>query len=148
MWSDNNGSYNGKHFQLAETLCSPQPLSKPHPSILIGGSGEKKTLQLVAKYANACNLFARMGTEVVRSKLDILKGHCEKAGRDYSEIEKTTLSTVHLAPGKMSAKDVIKECHALAGIGIQHVIFNMPNVHEIEPLEVFGREIIPTVAEF
>ena len=73
MWSDNNGAFAGKHFQLAETLCSPQPLSKPHPPILIGGSGEKKTLQLVAKYADACNLFARMGVETVRGKLDILK---------------------------------------------------------------------------
>ena len=147
MWSDNNGAYTGKYFQLAETLCSPQPLSKPHPPILIGGSGEKQTLRLVAKYADACNLFARMGVDTVRSKLDILKQHCEKVGRDYSEIEKTTLSTVHLASNKMSAKDVIEECQALADIGIQHAIFNMPNVHEIEPLEIFGREIIPALAD-
>lgn len=146
MWSDNNGAYSGKHFQLAETLCSPQPLSKPHPPILIGGGGEKKTLQLVAKYADACNLFARMGVDTVRAKLDILKQHCEKEGRDYNQIEKTTLSTVHLAPDKMSAKDVIEECKALAKIGIQHAIFNMPNVHEIKPLEIFGREIIPAAA--
>jgi F420-dependent oxidoreductase-like protein len=147
MWSDNNGAYAGRHFQLAETLCSPQPLSKPHPPILIGGSGEKKTLRLVAKYADACNLFARMGVETVRGKLDILKQHCEKVGRDYSEIEKTTLSTVHLAADKMNARNVIEECHALAGIGIQHAILNMPNVHEIKPLEIFGREIIPVLAD-
>lgn len=147
MWSDNNGAYTGKYFHLAETLCNPQPLSRPHPPILIGGSGEKKTLQLVAKYADACNLFARMGIETVRGKLDILKQHCDRVGRDYSEIEKTTLSTVHLAPDKMSAKDVIEECRALAGIGIQHTIFNMPNVHEIKPLEIFGREIIPVLAD-
>ena len=147
MWSDNNGAYTGKHFQLAETLCSPQPLSKPHPPILIGGSGEKKTLQLVAKYADACNLFARMGNEVVRSKLEILKKHCEKVGRDYAEIEKTTLSTVHLAPDRMNVKDVIEECRALADLGIQHAIFNMPNVHEIKPLEIFGREIIPALVD-
>ena len=146
MWSDNNGAYTGKHFQLAETLCNPQPLSKPHPPILIGGSGEKKTLQLVAKYADACNLFARMGTEVVRSKLEILKKHCNEVGRDYAEIEKTTLSTVHLAPDKMNARNVIEECQALAGLGITHAIFNMPNVHEIGPLEIFGREIIPALA--
>ena len=147
MWSDNNGAYAGKYFQLAETLCSPQPLSKPHPPILIGGSGEKKTLRLVAKYADACNLFARMGAEVVTSKLDILKKHCDEVGRDYAEIEKTTLSTVHLAPDKMNVKDVIEQCRALAGIGIQHAIFNMPNVHEIEPLEIFGREIIPALVD-
>jgi F420-dependent oxidoreductase-like protein len=146
MWSNNNGAYMGKHFQLAETLCNPQPLSKPHPRILIGGSGEKKTLQLVAKYADACNLFARMGTEVVRNKLDILKKHCEEVGRNYTEIEKTALSTVHLAPGKMTVKNVLEECQALAKLGITHVIFNMPNVHEIEPLEIFGQEIIPELA--
>jgi F420-dependent oxidoreductase-like protein len=147
MWSENNGPYHGKHFQLVETLCNPQPLSKPHPPILIGGSGEKKTLRLVAKYADACNLFARMGVESVRGKLDVLRQHCEKVGRSYADIEKTTLSTVHLAPDKMDAKDVIEECRALAGIGIQHAIFNMPNVHEIRPLEIFGREIIPALAD-
>ena len=147
MWSENNGAYTGKYYQLAETLCSPQPLSKPHPPILIGGSGEKQTLRLVAKYADACNFFARMGVDTVRGKLDILKQHCEKVGRDYSEIEKTTLNTVHLAPDKMNAKDVIEECRALAGVGIQHAIFNMPNVHEIKPLETFGKEIIPALAD-
>jgi F420-dependent oxidoreductase-like protein len=147
MWSDNNGAYAGKHFLLAETLCNPQPLSRPHPPILIGGSGEKKTLQLVAKYADACNLFARMGKEVVQGKLEILKKHCEEVGRNYAEIEKTTLSTVHLAPDKMNAKNVIEECQALAGLGITHAIFNMPNVHEIKPLEIFGREIIPALAD-
>jgi len=147
MWSDNNGAYTGKYYQLVETLCSPQPLSKPYPPILIGGSGEKQTLRLVAKYADACNLFARMGVDTVRGKLDILKQHCEKVGRNYSEIEKTTLSTAHLAPDKMNAKDVIEECRALAGIGIQHAIFNMPNVHEIKPLETFGKEIIPALAD-
>jgi F420-dependent oxidoreductase-like protein len=147
MWSDNNGEYKGKHFQLAETLCTPQPLSHPHPPILIGGGGEKKTLKLVAKYADACNLFEQIGNEKLQSKLDILKEHCEKVGRDYAEIEKTTLGTVHLAADKMKAKDVIESCRSLAGMGIQQAIFNMPNVHEIKPLEIFGREIIPALAE-
>ena len=147
MWSENNGPYAGKHFQLAETLCSPQPLTKPHPPILIGGTGEKKTLRLVARYADACNLFAGMGIDTLRTKLDVLKRHCEDAGRDYAEIEKTVLDTAHIAQGKMSAADVINHCRTLASIGVQHVIFNMPNVHEITPLELFGREIIPAVAE-
>jgi F420-dependent oxidoreductase-like protein len=147
MWSDNNGPFIGKHFQLAETLCNPQPISKPHPPILIGGAGEKKTLRLVAKYANACNLFSGMGIETVRSKLEILKQHCDSIGRDYAEIEKTTLSTVNLAPGKMSAEEVIRQCDELGKIGIQHVIFNMTNIQEIKPLEIFGREIIPAVAQ-
>ena len=145
MWSGDNGPYTGRHYQLAETLNSPQPLSKPHPPILIGGTGEKKTLRLVAQYADACNLFARMGTDGIRAKLDVLKRHCDTVLRDYDEIEKTTLGTVHLAPGQLSASDVIEQCRALAGLGIQQAIFNMPNVHEITPLETFGREIIPVV---
>jgi alkanesulfonate monooxygenase len=144
MWSGNNGPYHGKHHQLEETLCSPQPLSRPRPPILIGGGGEKKTLRLVAQYADACNIFGPPQT--VRTKLAVLQQHCDALGRDYGSIEKTTLGTVELEPGKMQAKDVIAQCEALAAVGVQHAIFNMPNVHEIRPLEVFGREIIPALA--
>jgi len=144
MWSGNNGPYHGKHHQLEETLCSSQPLSRPRPPILIGGGGEKKTLRLVAQYADACNIFGPPQT--VRTKLAVLQQHCDALGRDYGSIEKTTLGTVELEPGKMQAKDVIAQCEALAAVGVQHAIFNMPNVHEIRPLEVFGREIIPALA--
>lgn len=145
MWSANNGPYHGRHNHLEETLCSPQPLSRPHPPIMIAGGGEKKTLRLVAQYGDACNLF---GTpETVGPKLEILKRHCDTVGRDYASIEKTTLSTAELAPGKMGAGDVIAHCRRLAALGVQHAIFNMPNVHEIRPLEVFSREIIPAVAD-
>lgn len=146
MWSDENGPYHGEYYQLAETLNSPQPLSKPHPPILIGGGGEQKTLRLVAQSADACNLFAQMGTETVRAKLEVLKRHCDTVGRDYAEIEKTTLGSVHLGPGQLGAVDVIAQCRTLAKIGVQHAIFNMPNVHELKPLEIFGQEIIPAVA--
>jgi F420-dependent oxidoreductase-like protein len=148
MWSDNNGPFNGRHFQLAETLCSPQPLSKPHPPIMIGGMGEKKTLRLVAQYADACNLFAGADPDALGSKLDVLKRHCEALGRDYNAIEKTALKTVHIVSGKQTARDVIEDCRSLAAVGIQHAIFNMPNVHEIKPLEIFGKEIIPAAQEF
>jgi F420-dependent oxidoreductase-like protein len=148
MWSDNNGPYQGKYYQLAETLNSPQPLARPHPPILIGGSGEKKTLRLVARYADACNLFAMAGVDTVRGKLDVLKQHCDAVGRPYAEIEKTTLATARLMPGQQTPADIIAFCRALAAIGIQHAIFNMPNVDEIKPLETFGREIIPAVAGF
>lgn len=147
MWSGKRAPYRGKHYQLAETLNSPQPLSKPHPPILIGGSGEKKTLRLVAQYADACNLFAGTDIEALRHKLDVLKQHCERLGRDYATIEKTTLGTAWLAPGHMSAADVVAQCRTLSGIGIQHAIFNMPNVHEIAPLKTFGKEIIPALAK-
>ena len=83
---------------------------------------------------------------MVSAKLAILKQHCDALGRDYESIEKTTLGTVDMGPGKTKSKDVIEQCRVLAGIGVEHAIFNLPNVHEIEPLEVFGREIIPAVA--
>lgn len=146
MWSGSDTSYRGKHNQLERPLCSPQPLSKPHPPILVAGGGEKKTLRLVAQYADACNLFG--SAEAVSPKLNILKRHCAELGRDYGTIEKTTLGTVNLAPAKSSASDVIAQCKALAAIGVQHAIFNLPNAHELKPLEVFGREIIPAVAAF
>ena len=147
MWSGKRTSFQGKYYQLAETLNSPQPLTQPHPPILIGGSGEKKTLRLVAQYADACNLFAAPDSEVLRHKLDVLKAHCERLGRDYARIEKTTLGTAWLASGHMNAADMVAQCRLLSGLGIQQAIFNMPNVHEIAPLVTFGKEIIPAVAE-
>jgi F420-dependent oxidoreductase-like protein len=147
MWANNREPYQGQHYHLAEPINSPQPLSRPHPPILIGGMGENKTLRLVAQYADACNLFAFFGNDALRQKLDALKRHCEALGRPYEEIERTALGTVHLAPEGMSVAQVIETCRGLADLGIQHLIFNMPNVHEIWPLEQFGREIIPLVAE-
>lgn len=148
MWKGDRAPYSGKHYQLGEVICSPRPLSKPHPPIMIGGMGETKTLRFVAKYADACNLFLRAGTDTLQHKFDVLKSHCDKLGRDYAEIEKTTLGTAYLAPGQMSPADIIAQCRTLAGLGVTHAIFNMPNVHEITPLETFGQEIIPAVAEF
>ena len=135
-------------FGSQETLCSPPPVSRPHPPILIGGLGEKKTLRLVAQYGDACNLFDFIGLDVLKHKIDVLKRHCDQVGRDYGEIEKTTLGRAHLDAGQMSPKDVIEHCRVLADLGVQHAIFNMPNPHEIVPLETFGKEIIPEVAGF
>jgi F420-dependent oxidoreductase-like protein len=148
MWSGEVAPFEGKHFHLAETLTSPQPLSKPHPPILIGGSGERKTLRLVAQYADGCNLFARAGVDTLKHKLDVLRQHCDDVGRPYQEIEKTALDTVYLAPGQMSVDQVIASCRKMADLGFQQIICNMPNVFEIKPLEVFGKDIIPTVAGF
>jgi F420-dependent oxidoreductase-like protein len=144
MWSGDRGAYRGKHFVLEETMCVPAPLSRPHPPILVAGGGEKKTLRLVAKYGDACNVFG--DAAAVGRKLDILKRHCDEVGRDYAEIEKTCMGSVHLAPGRESAADIVARCKALAEVGVQHAIFNMPNVHELAPLEAFGREVIPEVA--
>lgn len=147
MWNDDRTPFEGKQFQLADPLNHPQPLSQPHPRIMVGGGGEQKTLRLVAQYADACNLFARLGPEVLTQKLAILRQHCEALGRPYDDIERTALQSVNLAPGAQSAADVIADCRALAQLGIQHVIFNMPNVHELKPVEIIAREIIPAVAE-
>ncbi len=148
MWSDDPTPFKGKHFTLQEPLNRPQPLTKPHPPILIGGMGEKKTLRLVAQYADACNLFLFAGTEVLKHKLAVLENHCKTVGRNYDEIEKTTLGSVNLSKNGMSASDIVKICKNLSDIGIEHAIFNMRNAHEITPLERFGEEIIPAVADF
>src|SRR4051812_21838768 len=112
MWSDNNGAYKGKHFQLEETLCSPMPVSSPRPRIMIGGSGERKTLRLVAQYADACNIFG--GPDDVAHKIDVLRRHCDTVGRDPNEIEVTAMYR-DLKPGA-SADEVVKGAEALAGI--------------------------------
>jgi len=147
MWSDDRSPFEGKHYRLEKPINSPQPISRPHPPIMIGGMGEKKTLRLVAQYADACNLFLRAGLDTLVHKMDVLRRHCDDLGRDFEEIECTTLGTVHLAPDEMTAKDVISTCQDLARLGISHAIFNMPNLHEISPLETFGREIIPATSE-
>jgi F420-dependent oxidoreductase-like protein len=90
MWSDEDGAYDGRHYRLAETVCVPPPVQQPHPPVLIGGSGEKKTLRMVAQYADACNLFGET-PDVVRHKLEVLRGHCDELGRDYDAIEKTMI---------------------------------------------------------
>jgi F420-dependent oxidoreductase-like protein len=146
MWSGEAKPYRGEHYRLEEAMNNPPAMSRPRPPIMVGGMGEKKTLRLVAQYADACNLFAYGGTGTIRHKLEVLKRHCEDIGRNYEEIERTALGSVNLGPESMSPSDVIEMCRDLSEAGIQHLIFNMPNVHEISPLETFGREIIPAVA--
>lgn len=147
MWSPSEEPFHGQHYQLERTLNVPQPVRQPHPPILIGGSGEHKTLRLVAQYADACNLFGRAGHEELAHKLDVLREHCAALGRPYEQIEKTTLSTIHLAlpggQGTESATQVIDELGALAALGIDHAIFNMPNVDDPRVFDVLGSEIVP-----
>ncbi|MCP4417095.1 MAG: LLM class F420-dependent oxidoreductase, partial [Chloroflexi bacterium] len=144
-WSGDFSAYEGQHYQLAEPMNNPQPLSQPHPPILIGGAGEKKTLRLVAQYADACNLFAFMGNEGLTHKLNVLKAHCDDVGRDYDEIEKTALGFVMLGEGGSSPTDVIEMCRGLADTGIDTFIFSLGNVHDITPIEIIGREVIPAI---
>ncbi|HET6153627.1 MAG TPA: LLM class F420-dependent oxidoreductase [Marmoricola sp.] len=118
MWSDNNGPYDGQHFRLAETVCVPSPVRGTVP-ILIGGSGERKTLRLVAQYADACNLFGG-APEEVEHKLDVLRGHCDDVGRDYDTIEKTAIGA-GTAHGPESRDDFLRRMAAYADLGINLV---------------------------
>src|ERR1051326_745133 len=97
MWAGGEKPYNGKHYQLARLLNSPQSVQRPHPPILIGGTGERKKPRLVAQYADGCNLFARMGKEALQHKLDVLREHCQAVGRPYEQIEKTTLDVLRIS---------------------------------------------------
>jgi len=146
MWSGETGAFAGRHYRLAETLCVPQPLSRPHPPILIGGGGEKKTLRLVARYGDACNLFVHAGPAEVARKLDVLRRHCDSERRDFDSIERTTLGSAHLAAGHQSPSEVIRELEALARAGVQHAIVNLPNVSEITPIETLAKEVVPAIA--
>jgi alkanesulfonate monooxygenase SsuD/methylene tetrahydromethanopterin reductase-like flavin-dependent oxidoreductase (luciferase family) len=151
MWSGDETPFAGTHYCLERPLNSPQAVQKPHPPILIGGSGERKTLRLVAQYADACNLFARMGTDVIKQKLEVLSEHCRAVGRSYNDIEKTTLDTVHLSrsgeEGSQTGEQLVARLRELASIGVEHAIFNMPNVHTIEPFEILREVVVPAASE-
>jgi F420-dependent oxidoreductase-like protein len=144
FWSGEARPFEGRHYQLAETLDSPPPLTRPHPPILIGGMGERKTLRLVARYADACNLFTFAGIPTLAQRLDVLRRHCDAEGRPYEAIEKTTLGTADFA--KQTPRELVQHLRELAGIGIQHAIFNVPRVDELTALRTFGKEVIPEVA--
>jgi F420-dependent oxidoreductase-like protein len=147
LWSSDETSFEGKHFSAPAITNNPRPLSTPHPRIMIGGTGPKKTLRMVAQYADACNIGDWVGKEKMQKALDTLKAHCERLGRDYDTIEKTSLCTVHLS-GDDTVASVISRIEELSEMGFTHVIFNMPDVYKITPLESFAKEIIPAVAEF
>jgi F420-dependent oxidoreductase-like protein len=144
MWSDNDGPYQGKHYQLERTLDSPRPLSTPHPPIMIGGSGEKKTLRLVAKYAQACNLFPSPG---MGKKLDVLRQHCEDVGRDYDEIEKTCFVPFNVGDKGMEPEKIVDFLGRLAEHGVQTVFGSVNDVRSLKSLELVGDKIIPAVAD-
>jgi alkanesulfonate monooxygenase len=145
MWSDSDAPYQGVHYQLERTLNVPQSLSRPHPPILIGGSGEKKTLRLVAQYAQACNLFG--GPEVAH-KLDVLRGHCEAVGRDYDEIEKTVMMPIDPGPHGENIDALLEQLRELAALGVTHVHGSIPGAETIAPLELFGERVITVAASF
>jgi F420-dependent oxidoreductase-like protein len=140
MWRGDDVPYEGKHFQLTRPLNSPQSLQVPHPPIMIGGGGEKKTLRMVAKYADACNLFA---TPEVGRKLDILKEHCEREGRNYDDILKTVYYPFDTSGGTEKIRTDLRQ---LSKLGFQAALGVVYDVYSITPLEIIGREVIPEVA--
>jgi alkanesulfonate monooxygenase len=145
MWSDSDAPYKGVHYQLGRTLNVPQSLSRPHPPILIGGSGEKKTLRLVAQYAQACNLF---GGPDIAHKLDILRGHCDTLGRDYDEIQKTFMMPIDPGPHGENIDALLEQLRELAALGVTHVHGSIPGAETIAPLELFGERVITVAASF
>ena len=147
MWSGERGDerpFEGKHYRLGRPLNLPQSISRPHPPIMIAGDGEKKTLRLVARYANACSL--RPGPQVP-GKLDVLHRHCEEEGRNYEEIEKTCAFAFDVGERGEKVEDLIGQLRWLSGMGIETVIGFVPGVDRITPLEIIGRDVIPAVAD-
>jgi F420-dependent oxidoreductase-like protein len=166
MWTEEPyASFDGKYYQIHNAYCNPKPIQKPSPPILVGGSGERKTLKIVAKYANACNLFG--STETVRKKLDILKEHCRSVGRDYDSILKTKLAAIIIDDNSEMVKnkirqtfrgipeeqikefviygtpeDVSRQIEMLKEVGIQYLIVDLEPSRELEALDTFANKVI------
>jgi F420-dependent oxidoreductase-like protein len=144
MWSGDDGAFAGRHYDLKETLCVPQPLSRPHPPILIGGMGEKKTLRLVAKYAQACNLFEHAGLKTLAHKLEVLREHCQREGRDYDSISKTVVGQTSLKD-RGSAEKVLEKILKLRELGFDHAIYAFKDPADLLTIEHFAQTIIPAL---
>jgi F420-dependent oxidoreductase-like protein len=166
MWTEEPyASFNGKYYQIHNAYCNPKPIQKPSPPILVGGSGERKTLKIVAKHADACNLFG--SPETVRKKLDILKEHCKTVGRDYDSILKTKLGAIIIDDNSDMVKnrvretfrgipeeqikefviygtpaDVLRQIEILEQVGIQYLIVDLEPSRELEALDTFANKVI------
>jgi alkanesulfonate monooxygenase len=145
MWGDSVEPYAGRHYRLGATLNSPQSVQRPHPPILIGGGGEKKTLRMVAQYAQACNLF---DSPDLAHKLEVLRGHCDALGRDYDEIEKTVMGPVDPGPNGENVDATLEHLRDLAGLGVTHVQLGIGDGSKTDVLELIGDRIIPEAATF
>ena len=139
MWAGDETPFAGTHYRLQRPAGSPRPLASPHPPILIGGAGERRTLRLVARYADACNLFdIPDGGRTVKHKLDVLARHCEEVGRPYEAIEKTLSTRLH--PGEPAAAFAAR-CAAAAALGIEHVVVLTPGPWTSEAVATLGEAI-------
>jgi len=143
MWSDDEGPFEGRHHQLAETICEPRPVQQPRPPVMVGGSGERKTLRLVAQYADACNLFATTPEEVAH-KLEVLDRHCADVGRDSSEVTRTVITG-----GDPFAAGFLPEMEPYAALGIEQVWVG-PGPAESDPagwVERVCGQVLPRLSE-
>jgi F420-dependent oxidoreductase-like protein len=150
MWQGELGSqaaFDGRHYRATRLLNSPQSLARPHPPIMVGGGGERKTLRLVAQYADACNVFG--GPVAIAHKYAVLREHCAAVGRPYDEIERTNLQSVRISAdgseGTETPGQVVERFGDLADAGAQHVIFGVRGVNDLSKLELIGRDVIPQV---
>jgi F420-dependent oxidoreductase-like protein len=141
MWSEDDGPFHGRHYQLAETLCVPAPISGPHPPIMIGGGGERKTLRLVARYADACNVFGTTPAEVAH-KFEVLREHCATEDRDYDSIQKTVLIT---RPTLADIEGFLADVAEYATLGVTEVQL-MPDRHPVEFAEQIAEQIAPRLS--
>jgi F420-dependent oxidoreductase-like protein len=148
MWDGEQGSgeaFHGDHVRMERALNLPQSLSRPHPPILIAGSGERRTLPLVARYGDACNI--RPSPEIPR-QLDLLRRLCDEEGRDYDAIEKTAPFGFDVGPDGSKTQELLGQLRWLSEMGIQTVLGWVVDVDQINPLEIMGRDVIPVVAEW
>ena len=149
MWSEDDGPFEGKHYRLAETLCSPRPLRRPHPPIMVGGGGEKKTLRLVAKYADACNVFSGRGAgpEQVAHKLGVLRDWCEREGRPYDDIRRTVLYNGHVGQDATGGAAFVEEMRALADVGVDEVHVMPLRGDPVAFVRSLGEHVVPRLAD-
>ena len=147
MWSDDDGSFDGKHYHLARTLNSPQPLARPRPPILIGGGGEKKTLRLVAQYADSCNI-AFYNPDEAAHKLEVLRGHCADVGRNYDEIEKTAQTRFDLGEDGEHVQRTIEQLHHASELGFTVAHGSLLGVSKARQQDFFLERIIPALEKF
>jgi F420-dependent oxidoreductase-like protein len=149
MWGSDDGPFEGRHYQLAETLNSPQPLRQPHPPVMIGGGGEKKTLRLVARYGDACNLFAgpQTSADQVAAKLDVLAAHCRREGTDYDRIRKSVLWTGPVDTTDRGGRELTEALAPYAAAGVTEVHVMPWSGDPVGFVEGLGRHVVPRLAD-
>ena len=161
MWTEESATFTGKFYQICNAYCNPKPIQKPHPPIMIGGSGERRTLKIVAKYGDACNIFGSV--ETVKKKLGVLREHCRSVGRDYDSIVKSKLGHIVIDKDKEKVMEAIKsmsedrrreyaiygtpeevrrQVEAFRDVGVEYLIVNLEPDRELQALELFANEVV------